>query len=275
MSMKKFKKIYIEITNICNLNCRFCSKDNKEKKEMTKEEFEHVLKEINDYTDYSYLHVKGEPLLHSKFKEILDLCNKYNKQINITTNGILLKKRVNDILNSNVRQVNISLHSMVGSYLDDILSTSKLLSENGIYVVFRFWVYNKNQNENINKILNYFSCSNINEINVDNIKVNDYVYINKDEEFVWPNLNNEFITKCGTCYGLKTHIGILSDGTVIPCCLDSSGVIELGNIYKENLNDILNKQRTINMIEGFKNNKLCEELCQKCGFRKKVFHDKR
>ena len=53
--MKKFKSIYIEITNICNLNCSFCSNDNIEKKSITISEFEHILKEINDYTDYIYL----------------------------------------------------------------------------------------------------------------------------------------------------------------------------------------------------------------------------
>ena len=73
------------------------------------------------------------------------------------------------------------------------------------------------------------------------------------------------------CKGLDTHIGILADGTVIPCCLDSSGIINLGNIYEENLSDILEKEKTKQIISGFKNNKLVEELCQKCDFRKKVF----
>ena len=91
--MKKFKKIYIEITNICNLNCPFCSKDNRKKQEMNLTNFEHILRQINNYTDYLYLHIKGEPLLHSKLKEILDLCFKYNKQVNITTNGTLLSEK--------------------------------------------------------------------------------------------------------------------------------------------------------------------------------------
>ena len=72
----------------------------------------------------------------------------------------------------------------------------------------------------------------------------------------------------GSCLGLKTHIAILSDGTVIPCCLDSGGVINLGNIFKEDLDVILNKDKTKNIINGFNNNKLCEELCQKCGFKR-------
>lgn len=268
--MKKFKKIYVEITNKCNLKCPFCSIDDRLKKEMSVMEFDEVLNKINNFTDYLYLHVKGEPLLHSNFKGILDTCLKYNKMVNITTNGSLLKKRINDIIGSNVRQVNISIHSIVGDYLNDILESSKLLYENKIYVVFRFWVYNKKEEEHINKILNFYDRLDlINLVNKENnIKLNDYVYINKDREFIWPNLKNEVIRENGTCLGLKTHIGILSDGTVIPCCLDSSGIINLGNIFNEELDIILNKDRTKNIINGFNNNKLCEELCKKCGFKR-------
>ena len=91
--MKKFKKIYIEITNICNLNCSFCSKDNRIKESISLTNIEELLKKINDYTDYVYLHVKGEPLLHPKLKEILDLCEKYHKKVNITTNETLIKEK--------------------------------------------------------------------------------------------------------------------------------------------------------------------------------------
>ncbi len=268
--MKKFKKIYVEITNICNLKCPFCSVDNKKKREMSLKEFDDVLNNINDYTDYLYLHVKGEPLLHSNFKGILDICSKYNKKVNITTNGSLLKKRVNDIIGSNVRQVNISLHSIVGDYLNDILSASKELSAHGIYVVFRFWVYNEKEKNSINEILKFYDKLDLKErINKENnIKINEFVYINKDKEFIWPSLNNNIIRDAGTCLGLKSHIGILSDGTVIPCCLDSNGIIDLGNIFIEDLNTILNKERTKKIIEGFNNNKLCEELCKKCGFKR-------
>ena len=88
----KFKKIYIEINNICNKNCSFCSKTNRKKREMSIDEFETVLKRINNYTDYIYLHIKGEPLTHSNFEEIVKLCKKYNKKINLTTNGVLISK---------------------------------------------------------------------------------------------------------------------------------------------------------------------------------------
>lgn len=273
--MKKFKRIYIEITNMCNLNCSFCSNDNLEKKEMTLEEFECVLKSVDKHTDYVYLHVKGEPLLHSKFKGILDLCKKDHKKVNITTNGTLLDKRIDDIINSNVRQVNISLQSLItDKNLKKIMENVQILLDNNVLVVYRFWAlnstFNKFQENIIDEIIEYHNIDvNIKEkiYKNKNIKLKNNLYLNKDIEFIWPSLDNEFISTTGTCQGLRTHIGILSDGTVIPCCLDSRGVINLGNIFTTNFDEIMNSPRFINMRTNLQNKKLCEELCQKCNYR--------
>jgi len=126
---KKYKKIYIEITNICNLSCSFCSIDNRVKESITLEKMEHILKNINNYTDYVYLHVKGEPLLHKELKEILDLCKKYNKKVNITTNGTLIKENIKELKHPVVRQINLSLHSENNKqdYLEEIFETVSFL----------------------------------------------------------------------------------------------------------------------------------------------------
>lgn len=268
--MKKFKKIYIEITNYCNLNCSFCSLDNKEKREMSLEEFEYVLKQIDDYTDYLYLHVKGEPLLHSKFAQILNLCMKYHKKVNLTTNATLLAKNVDVIFNSSTRQINISLHSLINeNLLDDIIKSADALSKN-IQIVYRLWADNKLEKKIVDKLEKYYNKS----LDGLNIKLKENTYLNKDKQFIWPSLNNEFISDKGKCCGLITHLGILVDGTVIPCCLDSSGIINLGNIFNEDFDMILNKERTKIIKTNFQNRKLVEELCQKCDFRKKVFDER-
>ncbi len=249
--MKKFKKIYIEITNMCNLNCSFCPKDNLPKKEMSLEEFETILKKLDDYTDYVYLHVKGEPLLHSKFDEIINLCNKYNKQVNITTNGTLIKKQINSL--KSVRQINVSLQSITNlDILDDIINSCNILSDN-TYISYRYWVKNKYE-----------------DIIRTKIKPSKNIFISEGEEFIWPNLNNDFINTKGTCKALKDHIAILVDGTIVPCCLDSKGVINLGNIFNNSLEDVINSNRYINMLKGFNENILCESLCQKCGYKKNI-----
>ena len=68
------------------------------------------------------------------------------------------------------------------------------------------------------------------------------------------------------CYGLKDQFGILADGTVVPCCLDSDGIINLGNIFHEDIESILNSQRAQDIADGFKCGKATEDLCKKCGY---------
>ncbi|MBE6138521.1 MAG: radical SAM protein [Firmicutes bacterium] len=277
--MKKFKKIYIEITNKCNLQCAFCSIDNKRKKEMSLEEFEQILIKINGYTDYIYLHVKGEPLIHSQFKDILLLCKKHNKKVNITTNGTLLNQRINDILETDiVRQINISMQSLTSdNYLLQILnSANEILNKTDIQLVFRFWALTNNaftelQTKLIDSIMDYFKLNkSIKEdiLNRRNIKLLNNLYLNKENLFEWPCLENNHYNDKGTCYGLKTHIAILVDGTVVPCCLDSKGIISLGNIFEIELEEILNESRTKMIIKGFNDNKVYEELCKHCSFKR-------
>lgn len=272
--MKKFKKIYIEITNICNKECSFCSKTNRQKREMTKEEFEHILKQIKPYTEYIYLHVKGEPLLHSHFEQIVSLCENEKIKVNITTNGSFLKKREFVLKKySCIRQINISVHSIEKEEeIEEMISVvENILKERAMNIVYRFWtVHAKNMKEKDQKIYDrikrYYSCLEEGE----NIKLKEHLYINKQEEFVWPSLKNKEIGKKGFCYALKDHIAILSDGTVIPCCLDAEGIMELGNIFEQELSTILESKRTTDLIENFQNNILKEDLCKKCSFHLSV-----
>jgi radical SAM protein with 4Fe4S-binding SPASM domain len=281
--MKKFKKIYVEITNNCNLNCPFCSKDNNVKKSMTIDEFNYILNQIKSYSDYIYLHVKGEPLLNKDLNEFLKICEKNNIKVNITTNGTLLKSNLDIILNNKcIRQINISLHSFyqddknkLDKYMDDIIYiTKEILTKTNIIISYRLWnmIDNKNNSLNLNVfniIKDKFNLSDEvhNKIILDkSIKIMNNLYLNKDNLFEWPSLEYKDLSE-GTCYGLKDHIAILVDGTVVPCCLDSEGIINLGNIYQEQFSDILAKEKTKKIINNFKNKIAVEELCKKCTFK--------
>ncbi|MDD3340675.1 MAG: radical SAM protein [Bacilli bacterium] len=278
----KFKKIYIEITNQCNLSCSFCSKDHLPAKEMTLHEFKHVLKEINPYTDYLYLHVKGEPLMHTQFDEILFLCKKYNKKVNLTTNGFFLAKQLDAIVNTGVvRQINLSLHATYpkeNQVLNQILkSTDILLQKTDIEIVYRFWAlpskgFSDSQAYKIDQICTFFNLSDEKKVEIEekqNIILRKHLYLNKESEFEWPSLEKDKSISCGTCYGTRKHLAILAGGNVVPCCLDSAGVITFGNIYKETFDTIIKKDRFQKMKSNFQNHKVLEPLCQKCTYRLK------
>ena len=274
----KFKKVYIEITNVCNLNCSFCIKDNRIRKSMSVYEFENILKKVDGYTDYIYLHVKGEPLIHNNLDEILSLTSRYNKYVNITTNGVFLKDKV-DILKkyNNIRQINISLHSENNktNYVEDIMEAVDKLKN--IFIVYRFWALKNNKLDN--KMLEYLEKIKekyfINDdmynkiIKGNNIKIDNNIYINKAKEFEWPSLSNNYYNECGFCYGLKNQIGILVDGTITICCLDSFGVSNLGNIFNDNMEKIIDSQKVKNIIKGFNDRKVYLDICKHCSYKER------
>ena len=275
--MKKYKKIYIEITNNCNLNCSFCSKVTKPRRFMTIDEFKEVLGKIKDYTDYIYLHIKGEPLLHPNIIDFINLADTYNLKVNLTTNATLISNHINELSKcKNLNKINISLHSEnnIPNYLDNIFNNVDKL--NNITVIYRLWTLNNKKLDEkstkiVEKIKEYYNLSPeiVNKIiNENNIKINSHIYVDKDNEFDWPTVNNH--KSEGYCYALKTQIGILVDGTVVPCCLDSNGVIELGNIYKQDLESIINSDRYKNLQKSFQNRKPCEELCKSCTFKERL-----
>ena len=266
----KFKRIYIEITNVCNLNCSFCSSSNKVKREMTPEEFKEVLSKINNYTDYIYLHVKGEPLTHYNLDKILDITKEYNKKVCITTNGVFLKDKL-PILKKydNIYQINISLHSENNkkNYLEDIISSVNELSS---YISYRFWTLDNNKMDNKTKeyIKVLKEVYNKEEI-YDGIKLKDKVYLSLDNKFIWPSINNDYYNERGTCLGAKTQLAILSDGTVSICCLDSEGVSNLGNIYLNTMEDILGSDKYQNILKGFNDHKVYLDICKHCSYKER------
>ena len=148
-STKPYKKAYLEITNVCNLNCSFCPKTKRPPRFVSVEEFSHLLCQVEPFTDYVYLHLMGEPLLHPQLGELLSQCANHQLKVSLTTNGTLLAKQQVLLLSCPAMyRVSISLHSFEANctgqtledYLADILCFCKAASEQtGIYCVLRLW----------------------------------------------------------------------------------------------------------------------------------------
>ena len=274
--MKKFKKIYIEITNICNLNCSFCSKVEKERRMLSTSEFIEIINKIKDYTESIYLHVKGEPLTHPNIIQFINIAKENNLKVNLTTNGVLFPKYAEELGKcTNLNKINFSLHSEnnIPNYCEKIFDSVNNLTNQT--VIYRLWTLKENELDDkstiiVDKIKKYYKLEGnvVNRIKTENnIKIASNIYVDKDNEFVWPEVND--YQSRGYCYALKTQIAILSDGTVVPCCLDSNGKIELGNIFKESLEDIINSKRYQNLKKSFQDRNPCENLCKSCTFKER------
>lgn len=287
--MRKFKKIYIEITNTCNLNCSFCPKTSREHKFMSCEEFKIIAEKLKGYGNYIYPHVLGEPLLHPDIEKILSVSENFGFKTIITTNGTLIKEKSDILLKSNsLHRVNVSLHSFeanenkicLSEYLKNIAQFALKLTEKGKICLLRLWnidgEFTKAENllnEEILKLLEKelglsYTISSVLRKGK-NLTVKKLLYIELAEKFQWPEISGKYKNEECFCYGLRDQIGILCDGTVIPCCLDREGDIGLGNIFKNSLEEILNSERAVKFYDGFTARTAVENLCKTCGFARR------
>lgn len=286
MDKKLFKRIYVEITNVCNLACRFCPQDPRKKMTMTLGQFSHIIEGIVPFTDYVYLHIKGEPLIHPNLPEILSLCHEKGIHANITTNGTLFEK--SPYFKSPIpglRQVNISLHSFSANeqkrmgfdfeeYLNQCFRQAQYFSEHTKTITaFRLWNLSSDAelSEENQKILSdmkeFFQLSQLPlPQGGRGVKIKENIYLNFDKEFMWPDLKLPTISEEGYCHGGMDQMGILVDGRVVPCCLDQNGAITLGNVFETPFEEIIEGERLKSLREGFRKRCLKEELCKKCGY---------
>ncbi|MBQ8604808.1 MAG: radical SAM protein [Oscillospiraceae bacterium] len=296
--MKKFKKIYIEITNQCNLSCSFCPKTKRAAHFMTEDEFTHIINITKAHGENFYLHVMGEPTAHPDFAGFLRICKEQGVKVNITTNGTLLDRVGDAIIASSVRSVSVSLHSFeanslnkdMKTYLDKIMIFCRKAIGTGVTVELRLWnfdresIYDKNQLNG--QIVDYLEK----ELELDfdlrramnekfdemetshsrkfNFRLKDRIFLGMAQHFEWPDINKAEKYTEGFCYGLRNQIAILADGTVTACCLDSEGNIPLGNIHHNTLQEIFDGERAQALYTGFTHRKAVEPLCQTCGYMK-------
>lgn len=274
----RFRKIYLEISNVCNLQCSFCPGTSRPKRFMTEGEFCALMPKLRPYTDFLYFHLMGEPLLHPKLERFLEIAGEAGFRIILTTNGTLLgKKRKLLLAAPGLHKVNVSLHSFEANeagmpfdeYLEQCFAYGLAASGKKI-TVYRLW--NQGGLEQRNKeILTHMKKFFPGEWKVEprGTRIADRVYLEYGDKFDWPALNAPQNEGRNFCYGLRDQIGVLCDGTVVPCCLDSGGNIPLGNLMEGELDSILSSPLAQQIYQGFSRGVAAHPLCSHCGYAKR------
>ena len=269
-----YSRVYVEITNICNLRCSFCHGHARPPRSMTAREFAHILEQLQGKTQYVYYHLMGEPLLHPQLPEFLDMAAKAGFRSVITTNGTLLQKRQRELLEARLHKISISLHSFEAgdpqrhrAYLAQAAEFADLAAQNGTIVSFRLWNrgHDGGSNQTAESALREMLPGDWTE-NSRGYRIRDRIFLEWGDRFVWPDKDGDIQSQQVYCYGMQDHFGILCDGTVVPCCLDSEGVIALGNVFSQPLGEILDSPRAKAMVSGFRCRKPTEALCRRCGY---------
>ena len=274
----RFRKVYLEISNICNLSCRFCPGTKRAKKALTEEELAVLLPKIRPYTDYLYFHLMGEPLLHPKLERFLEMAGSHGFKVILTTNGTLLKRMQEMLLASSaLHKINISLHAFEANdlavsfeeYLADCFAFGKASAGKKL-VVYRLWNQggeNKQNTQILDTMHTFFPGDWVKERL--GTRIAERTYLEYGDKFDWPDLSVPEGSSRGFCYGLRDQLGVLCDGTVVPCCLDHEGDLALGNLLTQDMEEILNSSRAKAIYEGFSSREATEELCRKCGYARR------
>jgi MoaA/NifB/PqqE/SkfB family radical SAM enzyme len=283
---KPFEKVNIEISNICNLKCGFCPEVLRAKRLIDLGLFRRIIDQVAPLAEQVCFHLMGDPLVHPRLRDLVEICHERGVRIFFVTNGVLLREdKAELLLHPAFRQVNFSLHSFHDNfpdrdptpYLERIFAYTEEALERrpDLYVNFRLWNLQEARGEGASnrellaRVEERFGFRMEGEIDVrrrKSYRVRNRLYLHFDTEFVWPGLELPVLGERGRCHGLSSHFGILVDGTVVPCCLDKEGAIPLGRIDERPLAEILSAPRARAILEGFRQGRLVEELCRRCQY---------
>ena len=303
-------RCYLEITNVCNLDCVFCPGHNRQGRQLSAGEFDMLTDRLKDKVKFLYFHLMGEPFLNRLLPQFVASARSKGFIPVLTTNGTLFPKAgaqvtanaenhadAYAVADALPYKINISLHSFEGNmgtdldgYLSQVMDFARYASAKGVLVVLRLWNKDGYDSEN-DRILelvrskvsdaairtspgaiqkNSYAVSGLDtkshRSKTDSIKLAPKLYLEYDSMFQWPELDGADYGDRLFCYALRNQIGVLADGSVVPCCLDHNGDMVLGNLFNEPLDDILKSERARNMYDGFTSHHVVEPLCRSCGY---------
>lgn len=278
--MQKNRKVFLEITNICNMHCSFCPGNKRRPQTMREEEFRFLAFRVRPFADYLYFHLMGEPTLHPLLPRFLEIAVSLGFRPMLTTNGTLLPRCSDALLSSDAHfyKVSVSLHSFeaneigmsISEYLDACFSFSRKAAAQGTIAALRLWNLDGKAEGALHKrnaeILSAMHAAFPGEWipNRSGYRLSERIFLEWGDKFDWASLSSPICGSEGFCYGLRDQIGVLCDGTVVPCCLDAEGVISLGNLYEQTLDEILSSSRARALYDGFTEHHCAEELCRHC-----------
>ena len=275
-------KAYLEITNGCNLACSFCHGTKRPRRMLSEAEFELLTDRLAGEVKFLYFHLMGEPLLHPSFPHFVRRAWEKGFYPILTTNGSLLAKSGETVLESLPYKISISLHAPAANaafadpdYFDSCIDFAKRAAAAGCITVLRLWNIGGEGEEENGAILTRLHEAFPGEwppSHRDSVRLSrDQVFLEWGEHFEWPDPCAPAVLADTDifCHALRDQVGVLVDGTVVPCCLDADGNLALGNLFSTPFADILQGERARAIYDGFTVHRAAEELCRRCGYARR------
>ncbi|RDU65321.1 radical SAM/SPASM domain-containing protein [Helicobacter didelphidarum] len=355
----KFHKIYLELSDICHLQCSFCSPKKAQRGLMPLALFDSIASQIKHKTTLVSLHILGDPLCVSNLGDYLDNMESKNIRLDIVSSGIFLRREHFKLLcRKNIHQISFSLdsffdrnnqkklipilennHTKNQALCRDIINKElshmsfktptndtmeALDNKNKLYEIlylekiFEFYEYLSAQrlkiyinlrlfgNYDYSYILQRYKNYEIQE-KKRRIRLDKYFFLRFHTQFQWLKLRKlksdshvathffQTTKKTHTLQGLNvtytnpqnfvaqrqeqlrhnspyclggiSQLGILSNGIVVPCCIDTQGYMQLGDLRIQTLQEILESELFLNFQYAQKNHINIPPMCKKCNFR--------
>ena len=286
-------RCYIEITNTCNLDCHFCPKHHRKRRQLSEEEFDLLTDRVRGKVCFLYFHLMGEPLLHPLLPQFVTMAREKGFKTVLTSNGTLLHRAM-VLLDTLPYKIQLSLHSHesnargeLSEYMDQVMRFSTQAAGKGTCMVLRLWNQGgmDRENEEVMRLIEKYVPKPW-KGRPDGFRLCDNLYLEFDRKFEWPGGGGKAASDDSDgkqeesdgkleaspskskqeyfCKALIQQIGVLSDGSLVPCCLDHDGDVILGNLFHQSLEEILASPRAQALVEGFRHHAATEPLCQSC-----------
>jgi len=282
ITLKRTPNIVVEINNTCNLNCIMCETKNSKRPKgvMPAADFTRILDRIIKPKGQKVLvvHTVGEPLIHPHFDTVAEEVYRKNIRLLITTNGLFLKKhsRVFEKYPGLFAGINVSVDGAsemtydkirVGGKFDVLIENLTWLTEinRKLRLKIPIRIQSILSNDNLHEIPDYFKVY-TKYVRPENISFNliSNLSSNREKEgyFFSKNILEKESVPNAPCILPFVQMHILFDGRISACCRDYHGELIMGDIKKDNweqvwLGEQYEKMRNLHRLKETVNLSMC------------------